>query len=255
VTGRRVLLLGGIDPSGGAGLTLDACVVAELGAHPLPVPVVLTAQNRHGFRAAFPVPEPHWRAAFDAACADGALHAVKIGLLGNAATATAVAAALAPLASQVPIVVDPVLSATAGGFTAAADLAAAYREHLAPLAALLTPNLPELATLYAGDLAAALRRTPAVLVKGGHGGGGDATDLLVTREGEQRFSRPRLPIGPVRGTGCALAAALAARLAQGHALADACRAAGDWLHARLAALGPPPTEGLPRTLLSARTAS
>lgn len=248
-TPRRVVLLGGVDPSGGAGITLDAMVVAVHGAQPLPIVLALTEQNRRGFRRCDPVAPARWRAALDAVLADGPVHAVKVGLAGDAANVRAVADAVAALPSGVPIVVDPVLSATAGGYAASADLVAAYRERLAPRATLLTPNTPELAALFAGDRRAALAAgAQAVLHKGGHADGPTSDDVLATAAGERTFRRPRLPCGPVRGTGCALAAAIAARLAAGAELADACAAAGEWLAGLLRALGPAPADGLPRPL-------
>ncbi len=188
-----------------------------------------------------------------AACSDGEVRAIKTGLLGSAETIAAIAAALAPFAGCVPIVVDPVLSATSGGLEAGEAQAAAYREHLLPLTTLLTPNLPELEALFGGDANDALRAVPALLVKGGHGDGERAEDVLLTRAGEHRFSRPRLAVGPVRGTGCALASAIAARLANGTELPAACREAGDWLASQLQRLGPPPADGLPRPLLRSGT--
>lgn len=245
----RVLLLGGVDPSGGAGITLDATVVAIRRAQPLPVAVALTAQNRAGFREAFPVPEAHWRAAFDAACDDGPVDAIKLGFLGDAATIAAVAAAVRPFSGRAPIVVDPVLSATAGGLVPGAEVIESYREHLAPLATVVTPNLPELAALFHGDAHAALALgAAAVLVKGGHGDGPRAIDTVVTGEGERQLSRPRLDVGAVRGTGCALASALAVGLASGDAVVDACERAGAFVADRLAAMGPPPADGRPRPL-------
>lgn len=244
----RVLLLGGLDPTGGAGITADATVIALHGGQALPIAVVCTAQNRRGFRARFPVPTSQWQEAFAAALDDGPVHAVKTGLLGSVAAVAAVAAALRPVAARVPVVVDPVLSATAGGYEAAAEVAAAYRTHLLPLAALATPNGPELEALASGDpgalLAAGCR---AVLQKGGHGEGPFAEDVLHTPAGSRTRRRPRLPTGPVHGTGCALSSAIAVRLARGEPLAAACEAAGDWLAALLVALGPP-GDGLPRPL-------
>lgn len=245
----RVLLLGGLDPSGGAGITLDATVVALHGCQPLPVATVWTSQNRHGFRGCLPVARDAFAAALAAACDEGELRAIKIGLLATPAVARAVAAAVAPLAAMVPVLVDPVLSATAGGFGGTAELVAVYRDELLPLAALALPNAPELAALAAGDVARLLATgCRAVLQKGGHDDGLLACDRLHTARGEQRFVRPRLAVGPVRGTGCALASAIAARLACGEALATACERAGDWLAALLAALGPPAADGLPRPL-------
>jgi len=248
VTGR-VLLLGGIDPCGGAGLTADAIVVAAHGGQPLPIVVVLTVQNRHRFEQCHAVPVAQWRAALAAALADGGIDAIKTGLLGDGAAIAAVAEALRPLAARVPIVVDPVLSATAGGLAACRAAAEAYRDLLLPLAALATPNLPEAEAIFGGDprraFAAGCR---AVLQKGGHGDGAFAEDVLSLPEHELRFRRARLPVGPVHGTGCALAAAIAVRLANGEALGQACAGAGDWLHERLARLGPAPAHGLPRPL-------
>lgn len=246
---RRVLVLGGVDPSGGAGITLDALVVAAHGAQALPIVLALTDQDRRGFRGCEPLAPARWRPVFDAMVADRPVHAVKVGLAGDAANVRAVAAAVAALPRDVPVVVDPVLSATAGGYAAAADLVAAYREFLAPRAALLTPNTPELAALFGGDrrgaLAAGVR---AVLHKGGHDDGPECVDVLATAAGERAFARPRRACGPVRGTGCALAASIAARLAGGAELATACAAAGDWLAGLLRDLGPAPADGLPRLL-------
>ena len=180
---------------------------------------------------------------------DGPVHAVKVGLLGSAAAVEATAAALRPFAGHVPIVVDPVLSATAGGFEAPGDLAAAYREHLLPLASLATPNLPELEVLGAGSVQSLLATgCGAVLQKRGHADGEFACDELHTAAQSWTFRRPRRAVGPVRGTGCALASAIAARLAAGATMADACGAAGDWLAELLRALGPAAADDLPRVL-------
>lgn len=245
----RVALLGGLDPSGGAGLTLDAVVVAAHGATPLPIALALTEQDGRGFRRCHPVPEAQWRAALAAACADGPLHAVKVGLVGDAGAVRALAAALAALPPDVPVVVDPVLSATAGGFAPPDGLVAAYRAALLPQATLLTPNGPELAALAGGSARAALADGAfAVLHKGGHADGPTCDDVLTTRDGEHVFRRERLPCGRVRGTGCALASAIAARLAHGAGLAEACGAAGHWLAGLLRALGPAPADGAVRLL-------
>lgn len=246
---RRVLLLGGVDPSGGAGITADATVVALHGAQPLPVPVCLTVQGARGFRGAEPVAERCWRAAVDAVLAEGPVQAIKLGMLGNANTAGVVASVLASLGGGAPLVVDPVLSATSGGFAPAEDLAACYRERLLPLASLFTPNLPELGRICDGRAELALAAgARAVLVKGGHGDGRWSEDQLFAAGAEFVFRRPRLAVGPVRGTGCALASAIAVRLAGGDDVPLACQRAGDWLAALLQHLGPAPVDGLPRSL-------
>jgi hydroxymethylpyrimidine/phosphomethylpyrimidine kinase len=245
----RVLLFGGLDPTGGAGVTVDATVVALHHAEPLPIAVVATEQNRRAFVRATPLPTEQWTRSLRTVLDDGPVHAVKVGLVADAVTMRGIARELAPLRGTVPIVVDPVLSATAGGFTASSELVAAYHELLVPLATVLTPNLPELAALYGGDPQRALAQgAAAVLVKGGHGDGAACEDVLWQRGERLAFRRERIDCGAVRGTGCALAAAIAARLARGSSAAEACRTAGEWLAALLRVLGPAPAGGLLRLL-------
>jgi len=247
---RRLLVLGGVDPCGGAGITADTLVAALHGVEALPIALALTVQNRHGFTASEDVAPNVWRAALAAALADGDVHAVKTGLLGSAAAVREVAAALRPLRGRVPIVVDPVLSATAGGYDAGRAVAAAFVTDLLPLATLVTPNTNELAALSdVGGRDGSAGAGGAVLKKGGHDEGEFAVDVL-RRAGapDVRFARRRLPVGPVHGTGCALATSIACGLADGLDLAVAVARAGDWLWAKLAALGPAPAEALPRTL-------
>lgn len=249
----RVLLLGGLDPSGGAGVTVDATVAALHGAHPLPVIVAWTVQDRRAFRSAEPVPAAQWRAALAAVLDDGPVHAVKVGFVADAATLYAVADALAPLRGRAPIVLDPVLAATVGGYRPEPALVGAYVDVLATMAPVLVPNQPELDALCGGDPGRALANgAVAVLAKGGHADGDDAVDVLWHGGRRVEFRRRRLPVGRVRGTGCALASAIAARLAGGADLVAACRGGGDWLARVLAALGPAAADDLPRLLPFAR---
>jgi hydroxymethylpyrimidine/phosphomethylpyrimidine kinase len=245
----RVLLLGGLDPLGGAGITADAITLALHGVQAAPVPVVLTVQNRRGFVACEPVAAALWQRMVDAVLDDGPIAAVKTGLLGDVRGVEALAALLARLPRAVPVVVDPVLSATAGGYDAGRDVAAAYRRALLPLATVFTPNHHEAEAVLGSDPATAFALgCGAVLHKGGHGGAADCVDVLHTPRGAVPFVRPRRAIGRVHGTGCALASAIAAHLAHGADVEVACRAAGDWLAGLLATLGPPPADGLPRSL-------
>lgn len=244
----RVLLLGGLDPSGGAGITVDATVAALHGIEPLPVALTTTVQGLRGFVAKEPIPERVWREQVATVLADGKVAAAKVGYVGDPELVANVAETLRSLPAGVPVVVDPVLSATAGGMHDGDALVAAYREHLVPLATLLTPNGPELLQLADGDAEALLRSgAGAVLHKGGHGEGAEAVDALWTGEPPYRFARPRLDCGPVRGTGCALASAVACQLALRCSLVESCRLAGDWLASLLAHVRPRPS-GLPRLL-------
>jgi hydroxymethylpyrimidine/phosphomethylpyrimidine kinase len=245
----RVLVLGGLDPSGGAGLTADARTLFRCGALALPVATALTVQNRSGMRAVDAVSRGVLVQSFGAVLDDGAVDAVKVGLLASAEQVQMVHDLLARLRGCVPIVVDPVLSATAGGWDPGTGLAAAIARWLVPLATVLTPNLPELEMLAGARGVAALLASGcgAVLVKGGHGTAAEVRDELFTAGGTRAFVHARLPVGPVHGTGCALGAALAAGLARGIVLETACERAIGLVQQGLRAMGTA-AGGLPRPL-------
>ncbi|MBY0423553.1 MAG: hydroxymethylpyrimidine/phosphomethylpyrimidine kinase, partial [Parvularculaceae bacterium] len=159
--------------------------------------------------------------------------AIKIGMIGEAAAAEAIADVLAARAGAIPVVVDPVLIATSGDALAGAGVAAVIRKRLLPLAAVATPNSDELAALSGLSVsnetetraaAAALFGAfapRALLAKGGHLPGADVVDLLFEagREGPvAAFRNPRIATKAGHGTGCTLASAVATGLAQGMAL-------------------------------------
>ena len=223
----RVLAIGGLDPSGGAGITADARMVQARGGMPLSVPTCLTVQNRHGVRAMRSVEPDRLTAMLEAALEDGPVHAAKIGLLADAATARVVAEVLATrLPHPVPIVVDPVLAVSAGGWQGEQDLLDAYRDAWWPRTALVTPNLPELDRLAGGDPQVLLAAgCGAVLVKGGHGTGAQVEDALWWGVERTVFAHPRMDVGEVHGTGCALATAIACELGRGSPVEVACCAA------------------------------
>jgi hydroxymethylpyrimidine/phosphomethylpyrimidine kinase len=231
-----VLVVAGLDPTGGAGLAADLEALAAVGARGWPVAAALTAQGPRGVSGWSPVPEEMLLAQVDALL-DGAARppgAVKTGMLGTAALARALAARLSSRdLAGVPLVVDPVLLSSSGALLL--DLAGGSpAECLGPLIArarLVTPNLEELQALtgleVGGDDAAvtAARRlgARAVLVKGGHREGAPI-DLLVEGRRVTRFPGRRRP-GTARGTGCRLASALAGLLARGASLEAAVRGA------------------------------
>lgn len=241
----RVLTVAGIDPCGGAGLGADARAIHVCGGMPATVPTCTTVQSRRGFVRASAVPPGELRAMLDAVLEDGTVAAMKVGLCADAATVSAIAEWHRALgASAPPLVVDPVLSATAGGGPAAAvEIARAIVRELAPCSRVLTPNLAEfealggVTTLLAGGAF-------AVLVTGGHGSGPQVIDRLVCADRTVEIVHPRLDIGPVHGTGCGLSAALATYLALDADLESAVRSASgrvhDWLRATR-----PSTDGLP----------
>lgn len=224
-----VLCVGGFDPSGGAGLLLDAAAVGAAGAHAAGVTAIMTLQHGGRFVSAEPEREERVRRAIETMLASLDVRAVKTGALGSASNVRAVAEALSGGAG-LPLVVDPVLRSSTGGALLDAEGLAALRDMLLPLAAVVTPNLDEAEALTGlrvrdpeGMLAAARRLVErgavAALVKGGHLAGPDASDAYADRDGDARLhTATRSSVGKVRGTGCALASLVAGFLAGGEPL-------------------------------------
>jgi len=216
----RVLAIAGSDPSGGAGLQADIKAITLLGGYAMSAITAITVQNTRGVQAVEVLPPTLVVAQIRACVADIGVDAVKIGMLGSAAVAEAVADELAGLG--VPIVFDPVMLATnkggSGGVLADAATVAAFAPLIA-MATLLTPNLPELAAL--GGEAALRDATKNLLIKGGHGSGARVEDRLLTPEGARCWAHPRLPTRHTHGTGCTLASAIACELGAGLGLEEA----------------------------------
>lgn len=241
-----VLVIGGFDPSGGAGVVRDFLTARTLGAGVRLVPTAWTDQSPDGVRAVEPRgPVELAEAIAFARKSVVAPAAVKVGMVPTMDSVAAIVGALEGF--EGPVVVDPVLAASSGG-----PLFDGTPTDLLPLlsrATLVTPNADE-ATRLTGvsvdgpDAAAAAGRAlcgagaQAVLVKGGHWSGPEAVDVLVVAGGptlfERRFSSPRLAGPPVRGTGCALATAIAVGSSRGLSLASAIEAAKGWLARALA---------------------
>jgi hydroxymethylpyrimidine/phosphomethylpyrimidine kinase len=231
-----VLVIAGTDSSGGAGLTRDVQVLVELGCEALCAVTAVTAQTDEQLSSTLHVPPHLVSAQIAAAFATRRIAAIKIGMLGNAATVQAVLESIPPR-TIVPLVLDPVLASSSGAQLLDAPGVEALRARLLPRTTLLTPNIPEAAQLLneapatsPGELERQARAllalgAGAVLMKGGHAGGAHSTDLLVAKGAVARsFNAPRLP-GTHRGSGCALASAIAAGLARGRPLAEACEQA------------------------------
>ena len=242
----RVLVVAGSDSGGGAGIQADIKTITALGAYAATAITALTVQDTHGVTDILPVPPGFVAAQMRAVLRDIGADAVKIGMLGSAAVIEAVAATLAEEAPEVPVVLDPVMVAKGGASLLAADAVAAFKRLLLPRAAVLTPNAPEAAVL-AGMAVAGLAEArvaagvlltlgiPAVLLKGGHLPGDTVTDLLATEDGLVEYAAPRLFGRHTHGTGCTLASAIAARLAQGATLPQAVADARAFVRAAIAA--------------------
>lgn len=239
------MTIAGSDPSGGAGLQADLKTFTALGVYGTTIITALTAQNTTGVSGVMAVPADFIRAQFDAVTSDMKIGAAKTGMLGDEATVLTVANLIGSSGLR-PLVVDPVMVATSGDVLLQPNAITAVREVLIPLATLITPNLHEAARLL--DVSVSTTETDvrrqaeallklgcrAVLLKGGHGEGAEAVDILTTAEGEVvRLSKPRIETKNTHGTGCTLAAAITAGLAKGLDLAAACRTAKQYLWSAL----------------------
>jgi hydroxymethylpyrimidine/phosphomethylpyrimidine kinase len=217
----RILIIAGSDSGGGAGIQADIKTVTMLGGHAMTAITAITAQNTLGVQAVMPVPTDMVLAQIDSCVSDIGVDAVKIGMLGSAATAHAVADALETLA--VPIVFDPVIIATSGDLLADAATIAAF-QRLMRIASVVTPNIPELAAL--GGEAAILAYGCHLVAKGGHAEGHWIVDRLLSPGGEiDRLEAKRIDTDETHGTGCTFASALACGLADGMSVSDAFRRA------------------------------
>jgi hydroxymethylpyrimidine/phosphomethylpyrimidine kinase len=219
----RVLVIAGSDSGGGAGIQADIKAITALGGYAATAITAVTVQNTLGVTGVHPIPIETILAQAHAVLDDIGADVIKTGMLGDVATVEAVASLLAE--AGVPAVIDPVMIAKGGASLLSPDALDAMRRRMVPQAALLTPNAPEAAALTGLSVETTddLRRAGeallelgarAVLMKGGHIEGELLTDILMTPAGETTFSGPRLDTRHTHGTGCTLASACAAGLAQ-----------------------------------------
>jgi hydroxymethylpyrimidine/phosphomethylpyrimidine kinase len=227
----RILSIAGSDSGGGAGIQADIKTITMLGGHAMTAITAITAQNTLGVTGVMPVPTEMVLAQIDAVARDIGVDAVKIGMIGSAETARAVADRLEQLG--VPVVLDPVMVATSGASLADASTIAALRRLMA-VSLLVTPNLPELEALGGIETLIADGRT--VLVKGGHGDGEDVVDSLIGPSGEIAcWTGSRIHTRHTHGTGCTLSSAIALGLGAGLSLPDAVLQARDYVRAAMRA--------------------
>lgn len=219
-----VMTLAGNDPSGGAGIAADIETLISLGCHPAPVITALTVQDTHNVQALFPIDSDQVLAQARAVLDDMPVAAFKIGVIGSAENAAALHALLTAY-PDIPVVLDPILAAGGGTELADKTLIEAIQTLLLPLTTILTPNsvearrlAPEADTLNACAMALLARGCQYVLISGGH----EPTDEIInTLYGNNRlletFRWPRLS-NDYHGSGCTLATAIAALIAQGREL-------------------------------------
>jgi hydroxymethylpyrimidine/phosphomethylpyrimidine kinase len=220
----RVLIIAGSDSGGGAGVQADIKAVTAMGGYAATAITAITVQNTLGVHGVHPLPldliEAQARAVLDDIGAD----AIKTGMLGSVSVVERVAAILDTTGA--PAVVDPVMIAKGGASLLDDNAVEAVKTLMVPRAAILTPNAPEaeaLTGLVVADLDGQRRAgeallvlgARAVLMKGGHVEGPTVIDLLLTPTGETLLEGPRIETTSTHGTGCTLASAVAAGLAQG----------------------------------------
>ena len=226
----RVLIIAGSDSGGGAGIQADIKTVTMLGGYAATAITAITAQNSLGVSAIQRVKPKMVELQARMVLADIGADVIKTGMLGGRKLVEMVAALLDE--TEIPAVIDPVMLAKSGAALLKPGAVAAFKALLVPRAALLTPNAPEAEALTGLTVASTddLRRAgeallalgaKAVLMKGGHVPGAEVTDVLMTPAGETSFSGPRLDTRHTHGTGCTLASACAAGIAQGLSLDEA----------------------------------
>jgi hydroxymethylpyrimidine/phosphomethylpyrimidine kinase len=232
-----VLSLSGSDPSGGAGQEADLKAYLRHGVYGLNLTTLLTVQNSLGVKAVQPLDPGFLERQWDALFEDMPPDVIKLGALGALPMVRKVAKLLrSKEARHLPVVLDPVLGSTSGSPLLAARALALFKRELLPRCRVVTPNLPEFETLFgpfpAGltppERLRSLGRLPyAILLKGGHAGPavpkGESPDWLWDEGRLTTLPGKRLPARNAHGTGCTLAATIAAQLAKGKTLTAACR--------------------------------
>jgi len=232
----RVLIIAGSDSGGGAGIQADIKTVTALGAFAMTAVTALTAQNTRGVSAIHDVPAAFVVDQMRAVLSDIGADSVKTGMLHRADIIEAIADALEAECSRIPIVIDPVMTAKGGHALLEEQAVRALKSRLLPLAGVLTPNIPEAEALTGmkinnhDDARRAIRLLAAlgpraVLLKGGHLAGDMIIDLLLADGELHVFEDPRINTRNTHGTGCTLASAVAAGLAQGKTVKDAVKTA------------------------------
>lgn len=241
---HSILTIAGSDCSAGAGLQADLKTFQHFGLHGLTAVTCIVSETANIVRRVDPVSvemvEDQIRLLLEAF----PLTVVKTGMLGSAELVACVASIFKDH-PEIKLVIDPVMIASTGTSLLEADAVSTYKEQLLPLATVITPNLPEAETLFGKTISSLLEMEVAsralsekyqcaVLLKGGHLGTDDCTDILFENGKFHHFTSPRLAVKASHGTGCTLAAALASGLALEKTLPDATAAAKAYLNETLA---------------------
>lgn len=242
---KTALTIAGSDTSGGAGIQADLKTMTMNGVFAMSALTALTAQNTVGVQGIFEVTPEFLGMQIDSVFTDIRPDAVKVGMVSSVELISVIAEKLTAYQAE-NIVVDPVMVATSGAKLISDDAVSALKEKLLPLAAVVTPNIPE-AEVLSGmkiespeDMVKAAEKISkdyrcAVLCKGGHSMN-DANDLLYHDGTYQWFNGKRIDNPNTHGTGCTLSSAIAANLAKGHDLTTAVERAKEYISGALAAM-------------------
>ncbi len=237
----KALTIAGFDSSGGAGIQADLKVFGAYNCYGMSVLTALPVQNTTGVKSCYLLPISAVKEQLDAIFSDITPHAIKIGMLFNSEIIDVVSTYLKKYASDIPIVVDPVMLAKSGDELLLKEAITDLKEKILPLATIVTPNLPEAENiLQIDDFSKYSNEEIAtnlldlglqnVLVKDGHRGGEFSSDILLTKDGKKyTFSTKRIKTKNTHGTGCTLSASIAANLAKGEDLIKACEISKNYL--------------------------
>ena len=233
----KCLSIAGFDSSGGAGLQADLKTFSALGCYGMTVLTALPIQNTMGVRSCYEIPLQAIKEQLETIFDDIIPDSIKIGMLFKREIVELVARFLEERAVGIPVVLDPVMIAKSGDYLLLPEAVAALKKKLLPLATIITPNIPEAEALTEAkiDMQTQARLildlgAKAVLLKGGHQESHDSNDLYMDQHGQEIWLKsPRINSKNTHGTGCTLSAAIAANLAYGQPLLEACRLAKDYL--------------------------
>ena len=222
----RVLICAGSDSGGGAGIQADIKTVTALGCFAATAITALTSQNTKGVFNVLDIPTSFLRQQMTVVLEDIGADVIKTGMLHNAEVIRTISNTLENLGDSSSLVIDPVMVAKGGHSLLQTSAIDALKNELIRKADVLTPNIPEAEVLVGIEITSVddMRRAgerllnmgpKSVLIKGGHLTDDTLTDILLTQSEEKLYSSPRLKTVHTHGTGCTLASAIAAGIAQG----------------------------------------
>lgn len=238
-----VLTIAGSDSGGGAGIQADLKAIESFGVHGASAIAAITAQNSRAVTDVLVLPDGIIEAQIDAVMSDLEPQVIKLGMLGTARVVELVARKIDQWKPR-QVVLDPVMIASSGATLLEDDAIDAVRTLLVPRATIVTPNWPEAAALINAQprglhdlerMIVAFQRigAKAVLFKGGHLGGDEVVDTLFDGKATHEYRHGRLHNAEGHGTGCTLASAIAANLALGREIAEACERSVEFVYRAL----------------------